>query len=85
MDIDKELERIFINYKYSTPIEKLAVDDKSCKKLAEYFDVETGGECSPTRYVQQVLLEIALDKRIDQAEYILSRLNAKRGGAGGRL
>lgn len=29
MDIDKELDRIYRNYKHSTTLEKLAVDEES--------------------------------------------------------
>lgn len=44
--------------------DSLIADVDFCKKLAEYFDIETGGECSPERYVQQAILAIKDEKAI---------------------
>ena len=83
MDVEKELERIRkVRDAKHFPrkphyLEMLALDEDSCRKLAEYFDVETGGECSPTGYVQQALLEIRQDQKVERAE---RKLEAVKSG-----
>ena len=81
MDIEYELERLSkpsVTGFARLPLQQLAINEDACLRLAEYFDCETGGEVSPTRYVQQVLLEVQQQLLIDNAERRLERI--KRGG-----
>lgn len=53
---------------------KIATNEQICEKLAEYFDADTGGECSPTRCIQQILLEIHDDIRIQSHKNMISMI-----------
>ncbi len=48
--------------------ERALIDEDFCHRLAQYFDVETGGECSQARYVQQAICEIMQERSIEAAE-----------------
>lgn len=74
--IDEELDRLSVPSVFKVPrtaLQQLAIDETACAKIAEYFDCETGGECSKVRYVQQVLLEVNREIRIERHEAWLSR------------
>lgn len=84
MDVEKELERIRKDRDKShfsrKPhyLEVLAIDEESCRKLAEYFDFETGEECSPVGYIQQALLEIRHDQKIERLERKLEAMKSEK-------
>lgn len=75
-EFEKELKFIRKNAfgVHNHPLKRIAVDEDICKRLAERFDCETGGECSEVRFVQQVLLEIYNDIEVEKAEKRLNDL-----------
>ena len=84
MDVDKELkniERLASGQSLfkirPNKLQSIAINENVCREIAKYFDVEVGGECSPVRYVQQVMLEIDHDMKIAAAERALERARGK--------